>query len=104
MISARWFIAGIAAIILGLGIGGLRTPVTVDSKIPMECSEVVARYHDFIQNGVEQPDRVVPNDAWNAACEGAISQRQGWAWTATVVGGVAVLGVVMIRRRRPVSA
>lgn len=98
MISARWFILGIAAIVLGLGVGGLRAPVYADAKITMPCPEVVARYDAFIQDGVEPADDVVPNDAWAAVCRQAIADRKGWAWPATVIGGVVVLGAAVIRR------
>lgn len=98
MISARWFVVGIATIVLGLGVGGLRTPVTVDSRIPMSCTEALTRYNTFMQGGAEPADKVVPNHFWANACEDAIAERNAWAWPAVVVGGVVLLGALVIRR------
>lgn len=98
MISVRWFILGVALIILGLGIGGLRTPVAVDSRIPISCSEALSRYNAFMQRGIEPADKVVPNHSWAKACEDAIAERKAWAWPAVMAGGAMVLGALVIRR------
>ncbi|MGQ0776144.1 MAG: hypothetical protein ACT4NY_17250 [Pseudonocardiales bacterium] len=98
MISVRWFVFGIAAILLGLGIIGLRTPVVVDSRIPMSCTEALTRYNAFMQRGVEPADKVVPNHSWAIACEKAIAERDAWAWPAVLVGGAVLLVVLVIRR------
>lgn len=97
MIPARWFIFGIAVIVLGLGVGILLTPVAVDAKEPMACTEVVDRYHAFIQDGVTPPDKVVPNNAWADACEAEISRQHVLGGMATAVGGVVALGALVIR-------
>ncbi|MGH3930332.1 MAG: hypothetical protein ACRDTF_10190, partial [Pseudonocardiaceae bacterium] len=98
MISARWFIFGFAALLFVVGIVGLRTPVVVDSRVPMSCAEALTRYNAFMQRGIEPADKVVPNHSWAYACENAIAERNAWAWPAVLVGGAVLLGALLIRR------
>ncbi|MGH3939238.1 MAG: hypothetical protein ACRDTG_11495 [Pseudonocardiaceae bacterium] len=98
MISTRWFIFGLAAILFGIGITGLRTPVVVESRVPMSCAEALTRYNAFMQRGIEPADKVVPNHSWAYACENAIAERDEWAWPAVLVGGAVMLGALVIGR------
>lgn len=74
--------------------------VRVDNqaRVDLTCSQVVQRYEDFVQRGIEPGDGVIPNDAWTAACRDEISDRKAWAWPAVVVGAVALLGTAIVRR------
>lgn len=96
----RWFIAAVAAIVLGFGVAGLTATVTVDSSPspPLACTEAVARYDAFVRHGVRPDDGVIPNGAWAAACRSALTERRAWAWPAVAVGGVALLGAAVIKR------
>lgn len=99
MISARWFVFGLAAILFGVGISGLRTPVVVESRSPMSCAEALTRYNAFMQRGIKPADQVVPSHSWAIACEDAIAERDAWAWPAVMMGGGVMLGALVIRAR-----
>jgi hypothetical protein len=114
--SPRDFTAAIAGVVLLAGLWGLFWMVQVPSPAGMDerliCGIGLVHSPSFDEQ-LEAAIRAQPVDsldipvaaargnyeAFRQLCEDRIATRRLWAWPATVVGGVVLLGTVVIRRQ-----
>lgn len=122
--SARTFVTLIAAVVLLAGLAGLSWMVRVPSPAGVDerliCGIGLVRSPSFdeqLQAAIREQARMgesgsgdVPMAAalgryevFAQMCEERTAQRRLWAWPATVLGGVVLLGALVVRDREPTS-
>lgn len=116
--SARTFITLLATVVLLAGLMGLfwmvRIPSPSDPDERLICGIGLVRSPSFEQrlaNELAKPatdstavGALAGPGLYESACEEQTAQRRLWAWPATVLGGVVLLGALVVREREPASA
>ena len=109
----RRLILVVSAVVLIAGVIGLLMPVSVpgDNGAAIGCGNAVAAdqsgaraANDKSVANIPVLNLIVPHTDYVARCESAVSGRRAWSIPLAVLGAIGVVGALVVRGRRGVTA